>query len=256
MTLAHDRTGSGEPLLLLHGFGSFRGVWAPVLPALEREHEVFALDLPGFGESPPDVDHPTPARLAERVARFMDELGFERAHVAGFSMGGWITLELNKMGRTLSACALCPAGFWNRWERAYCKRSLYNTRMTVRLLGDRAGRLFQSAQVRRAANRQYLEHGERMTPEEATATVETFAGSPGFDATADALHEGHFTGGAAVTTPATVAWGDKDKLLLPRQAERARRAIPQARHLSLPGCGHIPMVDDPETTARAILTTR
>jgi pimeloyl-ACP methyl ester carboxylesterase len=255
MTLAHDRSGTGEPLLLIHGFGSFRGVWAPVLPMLERERDVIAIDLPGFGESPPDVEHPTPLRLAERVAEFMDELGLERAHVAGFSMGGWIVLELNKLGRTVSTCALCPAGFWNRWERAYCKRSLHNTRATVKLVGDRAEKLFQSPRIRRTANRQYLEHGERMTPEEAVATVTSFIGASGFDATAEALHEGHFTGGAAVTPPATVAWGDKDKLLLPRQAERARRAIPQARHLWLPGCGHVPMVDDPETTARAILTS-
>ncbi|HEV2813431.1 MAG TPA: alpha/beta fold hydrolase [Solirubrobacteraceae bacterium] len=255
MTLAHDRSGSGEPLVLIHGFGSFRGVWAPVLPMLEREREVIAIDLPGFGESPPDVEHPTPARLADSVAAFLDELGLERAHVAGFSMGGWVTLELNKLGRTLSACALCPTGFWNRWERAYCKRSLKNSRMTLDLIGDRAERLFQSPQIRRAANRQYMEHGERLTPEEAVATVTTFRRSSGFDATAEALHEGHFTGGADVTPPVTVAWGDKDKLLLPRQAERARRAIPQARHLWLPGCGHVPMVDDPETTARAILTS-
>ena len=255
MTLAHDRSGSGEPLILIHGFGSFRGVWAPVLPALEREREVIAIDIPGFGDSPPDPDHPTPLRLAERIGEFMDELGFERAHVAGFSMGGWIALELNKLGRALSTCALCPAGFWNRWERAYCKGSLHNTRMSVKLAGDRIETLFKSPQVRRAANRQYLEHGERMSPDEAVLTVTKFVESPGFDATADALHEGHFTGGVDVRPPATVAWGDKDKLLLPRQAERARRAIPQARHLWLPGCGHVPMVDAPENVAQAILTS-
>ena len=162
MTLAHDRSGSGEPLLLIHGFGSFRGVWRPVLPMLEREREVIALDVPGFGESPPDVEHPTPARLAERIARFMDELGLERAHVAGFSMGGWLTLELNRMGRTLSACAICPAGFWNRWERAFCKGSLRNTRMSLGLLGDRVEKVFASPAVRRAANRQYMEHADRL----------------------------------------------------------------------------------------------
>ncbi len=96
---------------------------------------------------------------------------------------------------------------------------------------------------------------ERMTRDEARASTAAFTGAGGFDATIEALHEGHFTGGAAVVPPATIAWGDKDKLLLPRQAERARRAIPQARHLWLPGCGHLPMVDDPETTARAILTS-
>lgn len=255
MTLAHDRSGSGEPLVLIHGFGSFRGVWSPVLAELEREREVIALDLPGFGDSPADVDHPTPARLADAVAGFLDELGIERAHLAGFSMGGWIVLELNKMGRALSTCALCPAGFWNRWERAFCKGSLRNSRLLLALVGGRAAALNRSAAYRRLAYRQFAEHGDRMTPEEATESVEVLRGAPGFGATLEALHEGHFTGGAAVTTPVTVAWGDKDKLLLPRQAERARRAILQARHVQLPGCGHVPMVDDPRTTARAILTS-
>ena len=85
--------------------------------------------------------------------------------------------------------------------------------------------------------------------------MRVYRDAPGFDATVDGLFEGHFTGGAAVTARATIAWGDKDKLLLPRQAERARAAIPQARHLWLPGTSHHPMVDDPEATVRAILTS-
>ena len=255
MTLAHDRSGSGEPLLLIHGFGSFRGSWAPVLPLLEAEREVIAIDLPGFGDSRADVDHPTPPRLAARVAGFLDELGLDTAHVAGISMGGWITLELNKLGRARSACAICPAGFWNGWERAFCKGSLRNTRATLRLARPLLPRLFESAAMRRAMNRQYAEHADRLTPQELLETAERFAGAGGFDATADSLHEGHFTGAPQVAAPVTVAWGDKDKLLLPRQAERARRALPQARHLSLPGCGHLTVIDDPETTARAILTS-
>jgi len=254
-SIGSDRSGTGEPLVLIHGFGSFRRVWDPVLPLLEPHRDVIAIDVPGFGESPADVEHPTPPRLAAAIADLMDDLGLERLHVAGFSMGGWITLELNKLGRTAGACAICPAGFWNRRERAFCKASLRNTRAQANLFGDRLGKLLQNAQLRRALNRQYLEHGERLSAEEAAEMVSTFAGSSGFDATAEALHEGHFTDAGAVTAPATVAWGDKDKLLLPRQAERARRALPQARHVTLPGCGHIPMVDDPETTARAILTS-
>jgi pimeloyl-ACP methyl ester carboxylesterase len=255
MTLAHDRGGSGEPLVLVHGFASFRGVWRPVLPALERERHVIAVDLPGFGESPADLDDPRPPRMAERVAALLDELSIERAHVAGFSMGGWIALELNRLGRTLSTCAICPAGFWTSRERAFSKRSFQTVRLSLLLAGDRVEWMSRSPAIRRAAFRQFMEHAEHMTPEEAVETVRKIMSGEGFDATLESLHAGHFTGGAAVTPPATVAWGDRDKLLLPRQAERARRAIPQARHLWLPGCGHVPMVDDPETTARAILTS-
>lgn len=254
-SIAYDRSGTGEPLVLIHGFGSFRRVWAPILPLLEPHRDVIAIDVPGFGESPADVEHPTPPRLAAAIADLLDDLGIERPHVAGFSMGGWITLELNKLGRTAGACAICPAGFFNRRERAFATASLRNSRMTLSLLGSRLERVMQSAVLRRGAYRQYMEHGDRMTPEEAVASSHAVTGASGFDATLEALHEGHVPGGMAVTAPVTIAWGDKDKLLLPRQAERARRAIPQARHLWLPGCGHVPMVDAPEITANAILTS-
>ena len=62
-------------------------------------------------------------------------------------------------------------------------------------------------------------------------------------------------GGADVRPPATIAWGEKDRLLLPRQAGRARAAIPQARHVTLFGCGHVPTFDDPELVARTILSS-
>jgi pimeloyl-ACP methyl ester carboxylesterase len=51
----------------------------------------------------------------------------------------------------------------------------------------------------------------------------------------------------------TVAWGAKDRLLVPRQARRAAAAIPRARVLLLHGCGHVPTWDDPEQVARVIL---
>jgi pimeloyl-ACP methyl ester carboxylesterase len=53
--------------------------------------------------------------------------------------------------------------------------------------------------------------------------------------------------------PVTIGWGTRDRLLIPRQAERARVMLPQARHVPLPGCGHIPMSDDPEGVAALLL---
>jgi pimeloyl-ACP methyl ester carboxylesterase len=51
-----------------------------------------------------------------------------------------------------------------------------------------------------------------------------------------------------------VAWGDRDRLLLHRpQAARARARLPRARHVTLPGAGHLPTLDDPALTARVLL---
>jgi pimeloyl-ACP methyl ester carboxylesterase len=62
-----------------------------------------------------------------------------------------------------------------------------------------------------------------------------------------------FTG--TPTVPVTVAWGDHDRILVPVQAQRARVVLPDARHISLPRCGHVPMSDDPALVASVILRT-
>ncbi|WP_030952775.1 alpha/beta fold hydrolase, partial [Streptomyces sp. NRRL S-481] len=56
-----------------------------------------------------------------------------------------------------------------------------------------------------------------------------------------------------VGTPVTVAWGNRDRLLIPRQGVRAKGVIPGARLVRLPGCGHVPMNDDPALVARVVL---
>ena len=57
-----------------------------------------------------------------------------------------------------------------------------------------------------------------------------------------------------VRVPVTIAWGTRDGLLLPSQALRARRVLPEARHLWLRGCGHVPMSDDPAQVAAVLLS--
>ena len=62
-----------------------------------------------------------------------------------------------------------------------------------------------------------------------------------------------FSGGEEIDVPVTIAWGEKDRLLLPRQAARAAEAIPTARIVTLYGCGHVPTYDDPEQVASVLL---
>ena len=75
--IAHARTGSGTPLVLVHGVGARREMWDPVVPALAARHEVVAVDLPGFGESPPLTapQSPSPPALAAALASWFAEAG-------------------------------------------------------------------------------------------------------------------------------------------------------------------------------------
>ena len=84
------------------------------MPALAAEFDVLAVDLPGFGESPPlpAGQEPTPAALAAAVAGLLDELGIDRPHVAGNSLGGWVALELAALRPLASVALLSPAGLW------------------------------------------------------------------------------------------------------------------------------------------------
>jgi len=124
--LAHERRGSGPVLVLIHGLGSRRQVWEPMLGDLARHREVIALDLPGFGESPawepprPDVVPGSVDHLADLVAHFLDSLGIESPELAGSSLGGGIALELGRRGVARSVTAFAPVGFWGPVGRRWC----------------------------------------------------------------------------------------------------------------------------------------
>src|SRR3954453_19937364 len=145
MRAHHVHRGSGAPLLLVHGIGDSHLMWSRVLGRLARVHECFALDVPGFGRTPPLDESPTVASLARACARFMEQAGHARFHVAGNSMGGAIALELARSGDALSATALSPSGFAEGWEQRYKHASLRATRVLAKALGPVAGPLTQPA---------------------------------------------------------------------------------------------------------------
>jgi pimeloyl-ACP methyl ester carboxylesterase len=224
-----------------------------VLDALARERDVIALDLPGFGGSLPMDRAPTPEALAAAVGGFLDELELADAHVAGNSLGGGIALELGRAGRARSVIALSPIGFWNDREWAYAHASLKGTVRFTRaarpllplLLGSAAGRSVLLAQV--------MSRPWRLPADLAVSAAVNLAASPGFDHTLESIDNWRFRRGHEIGCPVTIAWGARDWLLIPRQANRARRELPDARHVTLQGCGHVPMADDPDQVARVIL---
>src|SRR5690348_18302522 len=86
--------GQGPDVLLLHGLGGAKSSFFDTAAALSRTHRVHAIDLPGFGGSCKPATAPYNARwFAETVVAVMDELGIERAHLVGNSMGGRVAIE-------------------------------------------------------------------------------------------------------------------------------------------------------------------
>jgi pimeloyl-ACP methyl ester carboxylesterase len=94
----------------------------------------------------------------------------------------------------------------------------------------------------------------RLTAEMMLADLDSFVASPGFDLVAKAGRR-YVYESPAPTVPVTVVWGNRDRILWPRQARRAQQLLPTARHVMLNRCGHIPMGDDPQRIAELIIAT-
>jgi pimeloyl-ACP methyl ester carboxylesterase len=255
MALAFTRRGSGPPLVLLHGIGSARGAWDPVLDRLAERFDVLAVDLPGFGGSaplPPEVE-PLPSVIAASVAEFLVSRGVVAPHVAGNSLGGWVALELAAIHPVRSLTLLSPAGLWRGRTPRYNRISLRATRWLAvhltgpacRLVRHRAGRVVILGQT----------HGRpsRIPAGYARAAVLAMARCPGFEATMTATEPRCYRAGRAFDAPVTVAFGSRDRLLLPHRSRHLGELPPGTRVERLPGCGHVPMADDPGAVAALIV---
>jgi len=252
----HVRVGSGEPLVLIHGIGHHWQGWRPVIPLLADSFEVIAVDSPGFGKSAP-LPPGSPLTIdgyADAFAAWFAELGLDRPHVAGNSMGGGIALELARRGVVRSANAISPVGFWSDAERRY-------SRTILRLLGGLPEGLRPA--VHRFGGTQLggtllftsvFARPWRTPPEERQALLTDAWDSPSFAGVLKAFEQYEFGDGHELDgVPITVTWGSRDRLLIyGRQAPRARERLPDARHITLPGLGHTPSYDDPGVVAHAL----
>ncbi len=222
------------------------------------DRETIAVDTPGFGDSPP-LPPSTPTTMEaylDAFEAFFAELGLDRPHVAGNSMGGGIALELARRGAVASATALSPIGFWNGPESRYSRASL----LLTRFLSVRAGGLLKKG-VSSPLGRQLLlgqMYGRPAKLDAAAARldVDKLASATGFEATLPVLGAYTFTRGEELDgVPVAIGWGTRDRLLLYRtQSARAKAALPHARHVPLDRCGHLPMSDDPEGSRRCCWT--
>ncbi|MEU9012484.1 alpha/beta hydrolase [Streptomyces sp. NPDC048479] len=255
LSVAYERSGAGEPLLLLHGIGHHWQAWEPVLGILAAERDVIAVDLPGFGTSPalPDGVSYDLTTVGSVLGSLCEELKVERPHVVGNSLGGLLALELGREKLVRSVTALSPAGFWTEAERRYAFMTLRAMRLGARSMPlPLIERLSRTAAGRAALTSSIYARPGRRSPEAAVAETLALRDATGFHQTLAAGRYVLFTDDVP-DVPVTIGWGTKDRLLLRRQGIRAKQAIPGARLVRLPGCGHVPMNDDPALVARVIL---
>ncbi len=244
MTIAYDRAGNGPPLVLLHPLGADRRVWDPIVGSLRTAHEVIALDFPGFGESPP-LRHttPTPRALAEAVTARLRELGIERPHVVGNSLGGWVALELALAGDAARVTAIAPAGLWS--APLVPKPSLAHR--LARLLEPLLEPAARSRWGRQRLLSGSVAYPDRIPGRDAAHLVRAYARAPGFIAVNDAMRAATFATLDQIRCPVTLVWPEHDRLV-----QRPARLPSNVTSVTLTDAGHVPMWDAPTALVRLI----
>lgn len=242
--------------MLLHAVGHRRQGWLPVVGRLAKHREVIFLDFPGFGESPPLPDH-LPYELDTAVAvlsEFFASLGLDRPHVAGNSMGGLVSLVLAQRGMVRSATALSPAGLWTPMGRRVSMSMVRSVHRTARYMPPKlAIRLAQTTAGRALMTGVLFARPDLLEPQVVLEDMRALIGAVGFGPTVAAGDKIIFTG-QVPDVPVTIAWGARDVLMRRPRAESVIRLIPHVRLLRLPGCGHLPMNDNPDLVAHVLLT--
>ncbi|GAA4496177.1 alpha/beta fold hydrolase [Hymenobacter ginsengisoli] len=257
MEMNFIRRGTGPLLLLVHGIGGSWRSWQTILDELAREREVIAVDLPGFGDTPPLAGPVTISTLADALTDFLRQHNLLGIDAVGSSMGARLVLELARRGGVLGAVvSLDPGGFWQGWEIPVFYHSVALSTKLVRALQPVMPLLMDNPVTRTMLFAQFSAHPWRIPARAALDEMRSFAHAPSFDELLYNLAYGEVQQGAprgAIQAPLVIGWGRQDKVCLPGQAERALAKFPDAQLYWFDHCGHFPQWDQPAETSRLIL---
>jgi pimeloyl-ACP methyl ester carboxylesterase len=245
-------------MVCLHGFTDTWRTWELVLPKLERHHDVLAPTLAGHAGGPELSADPSERELVEAVERAMDEAGFERAHLVGNSLGGFLALALAARGRALTVVALAPAGGWAPDDPLAEETNRYfaGMRDLVIAAAPHAEAIMATPEGRRRASEYTAVNYEHLSAELLAHQLRGAAACDGAPALLERVRGGRFELRAQdVTCPVRIVWGREDRLLRwPTAAVRYRQEwLPHADWIELDGVGHCPQLDVPAVTAELIL---
>jgi abhydrolase domain-containing protein 6 len=240
--------GKGDPVVLLHGLGGNKDAWDGFGKIITPSNHVFALDLPGFGDSARDEngDYGFAAQAA-RLEKIVGALGLKRFHLVGHSMGGGLAglYASSHPDQIQSLGLIAPAGIRPAQPSEYQKLIEKNQDpLTMRETGDydrMLGFLFETRpEIPGIVARGLAKESLRNAPFNRRVGEKLFAGDIGF---LEPLL-------AKLSMPVFVLWCDHDRVIHPSGAEVFRRALPSAKVEIMKGCGHLPHIERPDEAGR------
>lgn len=251
------RGGSGEPMLLLHGFTDTWRTWDLVREDLEHRHDVLAVTLPGHAGGPPIEGEISDTALVDQLEGMLDEVGWETAHIVGNSLGGYAALHLAARGRATSVVALAPAGGWAIGDDSYQNTLGHFSTMQelLKSAAEYADAIVASPEGRRQSTQIFATNYEHIP---ADLIAHLIRGAAACEAAGPlieyARREGWKLEPEKITCPVRIVWGTSDLLLLwPSAAARFQAELPNADWVELEGVGHCIQLDVPLETVQLIL---
>lgn len=240
--------GKGEPVVLLHGLGGNKDAWDGFGKIITPSNHVFAVDLPGFGNSARDenADYGFAAQAA-RLEKIVRALGLKRFHLVGHSMGGGLAglYAASHPDEIQSLGVIAPAGVRTPEPSEYQKLLEKNQDpLTMRETGDfdrMLGFLFETRpEIPGIVARGLAKEALRNAPFNRRVGEKLFTGDPAF---LEPLL-------GKLSMPVFVLWCDHDRVIHPSGADVFRRALPSAMVQVMKGCGHLPHTERPDESGR------
>jgi pimeloyl-ACP methyl ester carboxylesterase len=251
-TLSSLISGQGpKQVICLHGLGSSKTSFFETVSALTP-----AIDLPGFGSSSKPARGRYDARyFARATLGYMDAAGIEQAHLVGNSMGGRIALELalTEPGRVETLSLLAPALAFLRRRELVPLVKLLRPELAAIPHPLRAARvrehfwsLFAQPEELDPAVADIAADEFCRTYRSRSARIAFFAAARNIYLDTPHGERGLWTRLSGLRRPALFIWGDSDRLIPPSFSRHVAEALPEARQVVLPNCGHVPQVELPE----------
>ena len=241
--LAYARRGTGASLLLIHGFPLDRTCWNELALLLEDEFDLILPDLRGFGQSGTVESIYSMADIASDLAGLLDHLKIEQAFVAGHSMGGYVALAFAHAhpDRVRGLALVSSQALPDAPER---KQGRYKTAADVAEQGVRVVVEVMTSKLSSDPRVQAFVH-EAMERQPASGMIGALkAMAERADATSW-LPDFKF--------PLVIVHGEADALIPVARGRDMKTALPSAHYVELKGLGHMPMMENAQAVAEALL---
>lgn len=253
--------GSGTPVVLLHGLGATNTSFLPTFLDLAPGYRVIAPDLPGFGDSSKPIRSYDPEFFAKWLVGFLDELGIEKAHLVGNSMGGRVALEAALVAphRVDKVALLAPSSAFIR-KREF-ERIVQFLRPELAVLPLRLPRKQVVGSIKRLFHRssRLADAWYESAADEFIRVFSSPRGRVAFFSAARQIYLEQPYGEAGfwdrlpeLSRPALFVWGKHDWLVPARFERHVERCLPDAPSIVLDDCGHVPQYELPEQTHKLV----